>query len=100
METAYGRGPSAAVSNGYQLLRALRLRPHVWEQDDIANARTVGQEHHQPVDADAQAAGGRHAVFERADVVGVVVHGLLVTRFLHARLLEEARRLVLGIVEL
>ena len=45
-------------------------------------------------------AAGRQAVFERADVVGVVVHRLLVARLLQARLLEEARRLVLGIVQL
>jgi hypothetical protein len=38
----------------------------------------VGQQHHQAVDADAAAAGRRHAVFQRADEVGVVVHGLFV----------------------
>ena len=44
----------------------------------------VGEQHHQPVDADAAAAGRRHAVFERADEVGVVVHRLLVAGVLRS----------------
>ena len=39
---------------------------------------------------------GRHAVLERAHVVGVVVHRLLVAGFLALDLRAEARRLVLG----
>src|SRR3954463_10763045 len=101
MSTGYVRGPRAAVSNGYQLLRALgRLRPHLREKNYIADAGAVGQEHHQPVDAKARARGGRHAVLEGADVIGVVVHRLLVSRLLLLHLLEEARRLVLGVVQL
>ena len=41
---------------------ALRFRPQQREQDHVADRRAVGQQHHQPVDADAQAAGGGHAV--------------------------------------
>ena len=58
--------------------RHLRLRPHVREQDHVADAGASRSQHHQPVDADAAAARRRHAVFERADVIGVVVHRLLV----------------------
>ncbi len=59
----------------------------------------IGEQHHQPVYADAFARGGRQAVFERADVVGVVVHGLGVAGFLGAGLFLEARGLVLGVVQ-
>ena len=58
------------------------------------------KQHHQPVDADADARRGRQAVFQRADVVGVVEHRLLVARVLARRLRLEARGLVLRIVEL
>ena len=40
--------------------------------------RAAGEQHHQPVDADADAAGRRHAVLERADEVLVVRLRLLV----------------------
>ncbi len=60
----------------------------------------VGEQHDQPVDADAFARGRRQAVLQRADVVGVVVHGLVVAGFLLPHLFAEARGLVLRIVEL
>ena len=60
----------------------------------------VGQQHHQAVDADAAAAGGRHAVFERAHEVVVVVHGFVVAAVLGVDLRVEARGLVFGVVEL
>ena len=52
------------------------LRAQVREQDHLADRRDTGQQHHQPVDADAQAPGGRKAVLERAHVVGVDAMGL------------------------
>ena len=60
----------------------------------------VGQQHHEPVDADAAAAGRGHAVLERANVVRVVVHRFLVAGFLRGDLGAKARRLVLGVVQL
>jgi hypothetical protein len=75
-------------------------RPHVREQDDVADARAVGEQHDQPVYAYALPGRRRQAVFERADVIGVVVHGLFVACFLLLCLLGEARRLVLRIVQL
>ncbi len=47
-----------------------------------------------------QPPAGRHAVFERADEVGVVVHRLFVAGFLVRGLRLEARGLVLGVVQL
>ena len=52
------------------------------EQDDVADAGAVGQQHHQAVDTDAATSGGRHAVFEGAHEVGVVEHGLVIARVL------------------
>ena len=46
------------------------------KKQHIADGRRVGEQHDQAVDADAHAARRRHAVLERADVVGVVAHGL------------------------
>src|SRR3990167_4305302 len=43
------------------------------EQDHVADAGAVGQQHHQAVDADAATARRGHAVFQRADEIGVVV---------------------------
>src|SRR5258708_5618647 len=64
------------------------------KQDHVADRRAVGEEHHQAVDADAFARGRRQPVLERAHVVGVVVHRLLVARLLRLHLRGEARRLV------
>src|SRR5688572_14537644 len=57
-------------------LTVLGLRPHRGEQDHVANRGLVGDQHDQPVDADTDAAGGRHPVFERPDVVGIVLLSL------------------------
>src|SRR5690349_10588975 len=54
--------------------------PQKREQQHVADARTVREQHHDPVYAHTFARGRRQAVFERADVVGVVVHRLLVSR--------------------
>ena len=59
-----------------------------------------GQQHHQPVDADALARGRRQTVLQRAHVVLVVVHGLLVAGLAALDLLAEALGLVLGVVQL
>src|SRR5205814_8933208 len=58
----------------------LGFRPHVREKNYIPNARAVGEQHHQAINPEARPGGGRQAVFQRPDVVGVVVHGLRVTR--------------------
>lgn len=70
------------------------------EQDHIANGRRVGQQHHQTVDADAATARRRQAVLHRADVVGVVVHRLIIARIFLGDLRLKARGLVFRIVQL
>src|ERR1044072_8916702 len=85
----YGERPPGAVSECYRLL----LGPHGGEKYSIRNTSTVGHKQHQAIDPETRARGRRQAVFQRSDVVGVVVHGLLVARLLGLRLLEAARRL-------
>src|SRR3546814_8742909 len=58
----------------HRLVFAAQVR----KENNVADTWAVGQQHDQAVDAYAAAAGRRHAVFQRPDVVGVVVHGLFV----------------------
>src|ERR1700744_79764 len=51
----------------------LQLRPHVREQENVANRWRVGKQHHDAVDAESQPGGGRQAALERAHVAGVVI---------------------------
>src|SRR5690554_5499818 len=76
------------------------LGTHGGEQQYIPNRRTVGKQHHQPVDADTLAGGWRHAVLQSAYVVGIVVHRLQVAGFLLRRLGAETLCLIFGVVEL
>ena len=69
------------------------------KQDNVANAGAIREKHDQPVYADPFASRGRQAIFERADVIRVVVHGLGVTRFLRTGLFLEACLLILRIVQ-
>src|ERR1035437_5125508 len=73
---------------------------HLREEDYVADVGRVGQQHNQPVNADAATAGRRQAVFERADVVGVVVHGFFITGILGFGLLHEAVGLIFRVVQL
>src|SRR5215213_1671256 len=70
------------------------------KENHVADAGRAGQEHEQPVDANADAAGGRHAVFERAQVVLVHPARLLVALGPQPRLRLEAAALVDGVVQL
>src|SRR5882672_10579075 len=54
------------------------LGPHVRKQDYVANAGCVGEQHHHAIHTDAAAGRRRHAEFQRADIVGIVKHRLLV----------------------
>ena len=65
------------------------------EEDDVADRLAAGEQHRQPVDAEAEAAGRRHPVRERLDVVGVSAHALDVLR-----LLVEAELLLVGVGDL
>src|SRR6185295_12566536 len=75
------------------------FRPQVRKQQHVADRGAIGEEHHQPIDAHAEPRRWRHAVLERANVVGVEVHGLLVTFSLACGLRAKAGCLLLGIIE-
>ena len=70
------------------------------EQDHVADRWRVGQQHDQTVDADTFTGCRRHAVFQRADEVGIEMHGFIITGILVTNLRVEALGLILGIVQL
>jgi len=72
----------------------------VRKQQNVANGRRIGEQHDHAIHTQPEPGGGRHPILERANIVGVVVHGLLVAGFLALDLILEALRLILGIVEL
>src|SRR3954452_8504014 len=73
---------------------------HGGEEDDLADRALAGHQHHEAVDADADAAGRRHAVLERAQERLVHRLRLLVALGRVALLRLEAGALVVGVVEL
>src|SRR5678815_6000163 len=56
------------------------------KQDDVADVRRVGEVHEQPVDADADATHGRHAVFHRPQIVFIDAARFFVARGAEPRL--------------
>src|SRR3954454_21518473 len=95
-------GPSGGCATVYfwfstrcRQLRALRdlesrsrssSRTHQRKEDDVADRRTVGQQHHEPIDAHALSGGRRQPVLERTDVVLVHRMRLADARCLHGEL--------------
>ena len=92
-----GGGQAARWSAEHRKL--VRL-PHGGEEHDLADRVPSTEQHHQPVDADADAPGGGHPVLQRAHEVLVVGLGLLVALGLAGSLGLEAGALLVGIVEL
>ncbi len=88
-------GPGVGFGGGGKLLGF-----HLREEEDFLYAGLTGEEHGEAVDADAEAGGGWHAVFEGAEEVVVDEHGFVVASLAEAELLFEALALVEGIVEL
>ena len=87
------RFPDSQETAGFRLgggrtSNRLELR----EEDDVADDLGAGEEHDEAVEADAEAAGRRHAVFQRADEVLVDLLDVL------ARLHLEGLALLEGIV--
>jgi hypothetical protein len=72
----------------------------VREENHVADGAAVGEEHRQAVDADADACGGRHPVGERAHVIHVHLHRLLVAPLPLPRLLLETLVLLDGVIQL
>ena len=64
------------------------------EQQDVTNARLVRKEHNHTVIADADAARRRHTVLKSTDLVGGILHCLIVARSLFLHLLLETFCLV------
>src|SRR4029078_11618471 len=79
---------------------AAALRPHVREQDHVADGGRVRQDHRQTVDPDPDPARGPHPVAEGADVVVVHLVRLVVPLRALPELLQEAVALLEGIVQL
>src|SRR5581483_5232796 len=82
------------------LVRLRLLGAHQREQDHVADRRLVGEQHHQPIDADPLARRRRQAVLQGPAVVLVVIHGLLAPLGLGVDLALEAPALVGGVVQL
>src|SRR6266851_247768 len=82
-----------------QALRSVSL-PHQRKKDDVPDRRAVGEQHHQPIDADTFPGGRGEPVLEGADVI--LVHGvrLEVAAGAALELRLEAAALLLRVVEL
>ena len=73
---------------------------HLREEEHFLNGRLTGEQHHEAVDADADARGGGHAVLERAEEVLVDDHRFVIALVGQAHLIHETLFLVDGVVEL
>src|SRR5437899_1073384 len=73
---------------------------HGGEEDDLADRAPTGQQHHDAVDPQSDAARRRHAVLQRLQEGLVEGLGLLVAGGLLAALFLEAGTLLVGVVEL
>lgn len=69
---------------------------HCGEEQNVPDGGGIGQEHDDPVDAETDAAGGGHSVFECSDEVFINGHCLIVAFCFFLRLLFETRTLVDG----
>ena len=69
------------------------------EEENVADRRAVGQEHDQSVNADAQAACRRQAIFQCAAVVFVHLMRFVIAAFPFLHLFDEAVALVDGVIQ-
>ena len=70
------------------------------EQDDLPDARDVGEEHEEPIDPDPQPAGGWHPVFERLEEVLVERVGLVLAGLARPLLEQELGALLVRVRQL
>ena len=70
------------------------------EEQHVADRRSVGEQHHETVNADAAAGGRGQTVFQSTDVVRIVIHRFVVAVALLVSLSTEAGGLIVRIVEL
>ena len=79
---------------------SLYLRLHLWEEQHLLDEWLARHEHRQAVDANAYAAGWRHAILQGAQEVVVDDHGLVVALVSQSHLLHESLFLVNRVIEL
>src|SRR5690606_29971428 len=94
------RGAPARAPVTHPASERRRSVAHRREEHDLAQAVRPGEQHDQAVDAEPDAAGGRHAGLEGLDVVEVHRLGLFVAAGDLLRLLLEAAALLVRVVEL
>ena len=80
--------------------RGLHFGLHLREEEHFLDERLARHEHGETVYADANTAGGRHAVLQGAQEVVVDDHCLVVTLVSELHLLDETLLLVDGVVQL
>ena len=71
----------------------------MWEEQHLTDGCPVGEQHHQPVDAGAKAAVGRHAIAHGPQIILVDGVGLVLARLVEALHLLKARLLVQRVVQ-
>ena len=64
-----------SVTEFFRKIRELCFRAQLREEQNVANGFRAGQEHDEPVDADAHAVRGRHFIFHGG-------HGVFINDFL------------------
>ena len=70
------------------------------EQQHIADRGRIREQHHQPIDTQALADRGRHAVLQSAHVVRIEMHGFFIAGVFLRDLRAKPLRLIFGVVEL
>src|ERR1700743_2961256 len=76
------------------------LGPHLREQQHVLDTGLAGQEHAKPVDAESDAGGGWHTVFQGTKKVVVDKHGFIIATLHQLQLSLEALPLFQRVVEL
>ena len=74
--------------------------PKMREQDHIPNRRRVGQQHDEPIDANPLARRWRQAIFQRANIIVIKMHRLVVPGLFGRDLRFEAIRLIFRVIKL
>src|SRR3982074_3711158 len=95
--TARVRSASRRSNSGFSTIVA---GPQLWKQNNVSDRVLIGQQHDDPIDADPQAARGRHAMLHRRQKVLVERLRRGVARLARTHLLHEPLTLDARIVQL
>ena len=74
-------------------------RLHGREEQNITDRNTIGQQHNQPIDTDADAACRRHTVFKRGEEVLIHIGRFLIPGCFQRRLMLKPRTLVNRVIQ-